>query len=195
MESTISNTAFCPDEIFNRLDKYITQVQILDNRQISNLRKIASRTLGLISLSEKLGQKEIEITKDGLTLYRAKKTTNWEVIENQLNDRQIQDIKNLPQTKEQILIEFYGRKLTNKLKQVFQSKNYPLNKPISLNHAQVPYDFFIKPESTSSELIFRGFDVENEVVFESSFNKEGEARVVRNDLSLEHTNQLCFFNP
>ena len=195
MESRILSITFCPDKIFNRLDKYITQVQTLDNRSISNPRKITSRTIGLISLSEKLGQKKIEITKDKLTLYRAKKTTEWEIIENQLNDQQIQDIENLPQTKEQTLIDFYGRKLTLKLKQVFQAKKYPVNQPISLNHAQIPYDFIIKAESTAQEIIFVGIDIENKIVFESSFNKEKEARVIKNNLSLEHINQLSSFNP
>ena len=195
MESTIPNATFCPDEIFNRLDEYITQVQILDNIQISNPRKITSRTLGLISLSEKLGQKNIEIIKDERILYRAKKTTDWEIIELQLKDRQIQAIENLPQTKEQILIEFYGRKLTHKLKKVFQSKNYPLNKLISLNHAQVPYDFWIDNNSTSSEIVFRGINIEEDVVFESSFSNEGQAKVILNNLPLEHINQLCSFDP
>lgn len=195
MESTTPNATFCPDRIFNSLDEYITQVQILDNIQVSNLRKITSRTLGLISLSEKLGQKDIEIIKDGLTLYRAKKTTDWEIIELQLNNQQIQAIENLPQTKEQILIEFYGRKLTYKLKKVFQYKNYPLNRPISLNHAQIPYDFWIDDESTSSEIVFRGIDIEDDVVFESSFSTEGQAKVMKNNLSLEHINQLCSFDP
>lgn len=194
MESTIPNTTFCSDKIFNRLDKYITQVQILDNIQVSNPRKMMSRTLGSISLSEKLGQKDIEIIKDGLTLYRAKKTTDWRIIEHQLNNQQIQAIYNLPQTNEQILIEFYGRKLTMKLKQVFQQNNYPLNKPTSLNHAQVPYDFLIEDKSTSSEIIFRGINFEEDVVFQSSFNKHGQARVIRNNLSLEHISQLCSFD-
>ena len=194
MGSNIPNVTFCPNKIFSRLDNYITQVQILDNCQISNLRRITSRTLGIISLSEKLAQKEIEITKDGLTLYRAKKTTDWKIITNQLNYQQIQDIENLPQTKEQILIEFYGRKLTYKLKQVFQEKNYPVDRPISLNHAQVPYDFIIKRESTPCEMIFAGINIENEIVFESSFNKRREARIIKNNLSLEHTNQLSSFN-
>ena len=195
MESTIPNTTFCPDKIFKRLDKYITQVQILDNIQVSSLRKIESKTLGSISLAEKLGQKDISIIKDGLILYRAKKTTDWEITEYQLNNQQIQAIENLPQTKEQILIEFYGRKLTHKLKTVFQHKNYPLNKLISLNHAQIPYDFWIDNESTSREIVFKGINIENDVVFESSFSTEGQTRVIKNNLSLEHINQLCSLDP
>lgn len=154
MESTVQSTTFCPDKIFNRLDKYITQVQILDNIQVSYQRKFLSRTLGLISLSEKVGQKKIEITLDGLILYRAEKDRNWIVYENLLSQKQILDIENLPQNKEQILLEFYSRKLTHKVKDIFQLKNYPINRNISLNHAQIPYKFYISKESTDSRIIF-----------------------------------------
>ena len=143
MESTISNTTFCPDNIFNRLDKYITQIKILDNIPVSNLRKFSSRTLGLISLSEKFGQKDIQITKDGITLYCARKACEWEIFENQLNSQQILAIENLPQTREQIFLEFYSRKFTQKLKEIFRQKKYPINKTVSLNHAQEPYNFLI----------------------------------------------------
>lgn len=195
MESVSGNNTFCPDKIFNKLDNYITQVQILDNLQVSNPRKIESRTLGLISLSEKLGGKEIEISKEGLLIYSAKKITEWEIFEQQLNSQQIQDIANLPQTKEQILIDFYGRKLTHKLKKIFQARKYPIDRPISLNHAQIPYDFFIGCSSTPFELIFSGINNEDEIVFESSFSNKGEARIIKNNLSLEHINQLSSFNP
>ncbi|MCC0175840.1 hypothetical protein I4641_02440 [Waterburya agarophytonicola K14] len=194
MESTIPNTTFCPDEIFKRLDTYITQVQILDNIQVSNPRKILSRTLGLISLSEKVGQKKIEITKDGLTLYCAKKARDWTIVENQLNREQISVIENLPQTKEQIFLEFYSRKLTHKLKEIFQLKNYPIDRAISLNHAQVPYEFLISHESTTNKIIFVGTNLENDIVFKSSFYKNAQVQVITNNLSLEHINQLCCFN-
>ena len=194
MESTIPNNTFCPDQIFKRLDTYITQVQILDNIQVSNSRKISSRTLGLISLSEKVGQKNIEITKDGLTLYCAKKARDWKIVENLLNSQQISAIENLPQTKEQIFLEFYSRKLTHKLKEIFQLKDYPIDRAISLNHAQVPYEFLISHESTTSKIIFVGTNLENDIVFKSSFYKDAQVQVISNNLSLEHINQLCCFS-
>ncbi|BAZ47125.1 hypothetical protein NIES4102_41710 (plasmid) [Chondrocystis sp. NIES-4102] len=195
MENAIANVIFCPDKVFNILDAYITLVQTLDNVPVLNPRKIMSRTLGLISLCEKLGQKEIEIIKDGLVLYKAEKTTDWQVFEFNLNDQQVLAIESLPQTKEQVLIEFYGRKLTHKLKKVFQSKNYPVNKHISLNHAQVPYSFWIDSKSTSSEIFFVGINTEDNVVFESSLNKSKQVKVIKNYLSLEHINQLSSFDP
>lgn len=194
MESTIPNITFCPDEIFNRLDQYITQVFILDNIQIYNLRKIVSRTLGLISLSEKLGQKNIEIVKDGRTLYCAKKTHDWVIIENRLNNDEILAIEKLPQTKEQIFLEFYSRKLTQKLKDIFQLKKYPINQSISLNHAQVPYIFYISDESTTNKILFVGTNVDHDIVFKSSLCKYGQVEVIENTISLEHTNQLSCFN-
>lgn len=194
MESTAQVTTFCPDKIFFRLDKYITQVQILDNIQVSYQRKILSRTLGLISLSEKVGQKKIEITQDGLTLYYAEKDRDWIVAENLLSLRQISDIENLPQTKEQILLEFYSRKLTHKVKEIFRLKNYPINKIISLNHAQIPYSFYISHESTKSQIVFIGTNFENEIVFKSSFNNNAQVKILVNNLSLENINQLCCFN-
>lgn len=80
MESRIPNNTFCPDNIFTKLDTYITQVQILDNIQVSNQRKILSRTLGQVSILEKVGQKKIEIIKDELTLYSAEKKKIGELL-------------------------------------------------------------------------------------------------------------------
>ena len=194
MENAIAKH-FHPDTIFNRLDTYIKQVFLLDNIQISSFRKFPSQTLGLISISEKLGQKDLKITKDDLILYDAKKTVDWVIIENRLSNQQIIAIESLPQTKEQILIEFFGRKLTHKLKRVFQLRNYPINQAISLNHAQVPYKFIISEESTSSEIVFIGISDEGNSIFKSSFDRKSQPKVIENHLSLEHINQLCSFDP
>ena len=190
MEGTNKNITFCPDIIFHRLDNYITQVQILDNIQVSNPRKISSRTLGLISLSEILGQKNISIIKHDRTLYRAQKTNEWIIIENKLDDSQIFAIQNLPQTKEQIFLEFYCRKLTYRLKDLFRQKNYPIEQPISLNQAQAPYNFYISNDSTINQLVFVGTNLENDVVFKSSYCTNNQVEVIENILSLEHVNQL-----
>ena len=194
MENAIAKHSH-PDTIFNRLDTYIKQVFLLDNIQISSFRKFPSQTLGLISISEKLGQKDLKITKDDLILYDAKKTVDWVIIENRLSNQQIIAIESLPQTKEQILIEFFGRKLTHKLKRVFQLRNYPINQAISLNHAQVPYKFIISEESTSSEIVFIGISDEGNSIFKSSFDRKSQPKVIENHLSLEHINQLCSFDP
>lgn len=191
MESTIPNTTFCPDIIFNRLDTYITQVQILDNQQVSNPKKITSRTLGSIFLSETVGIKKIEIVKDEIAIYSATKTDDWKIIENQLNCQQIVAIESLPQTKNEIFLEYYGRKLTLKLKEVFQEINYPIDRVISLNHSQIAYNFIISPESTSENIVFTGANVDNEIVFQSSFNRDTQVKVIINNFSLEQLNQLC----
>ena len=191
MEDKKQNIAFCPDIIFHRLNNYITQVQLLDNIQVSNPRKISSQTLGLISISEILGQKNISIIKHDLTLYRAKKTIDWIIIENKLNDSQILAIQNLPQTKEQIFLEFYCRKLTRRLKELFRQKKYPIEQSISLNHAQDPYDFYISNDSTINKLVFVGTNPENDdVVFKSSYYTNNQVIVIKNILPLELVNQL-----
>jgi hypothetical protein len=194
MKSKVEENTFCPDIIFNKLDKYITQIQILDNIPVSSNRKITSRSLGLISLSEKLGQKKIEIVKDNLVLYCAQKTCDWIITVNNLQNQEILAIENLPQTKEEILIEFYGRQLTNKLKETFQTQNYPINAAISLNHGQVPYDFCISSDSTQEKIVFVGTDSETKMVFRSAFHKNMQVEVIENHLTLERLNQLCCFN-
>lgn len=192
-ESTNPNT-FCPSNIFDRLDCYITQIKILENIPVSNLRKFSSRTLGLISLSEKLGQKDIEITKNGETIYCASFSRDWVIVQNQLDSQQILAIENLPQTREQIFLEFYSRKLTQKLKDIFQPKKYPINKTVSLNHAQVPYNFFISSESTTRKIIFIGKNTEGGIVFKSFFYSDGLVEIIVNNLPLEHIDRLCCFS-
>ena len=191
MESSVLIHTFCPEKIFSRVNTYITQVFLLENREILNPLKFMSRSLGQILCSENDGQKHIEIVREGVTLYQASKTDDWSVVENQLTARQTHSILSLPQNKEQIITEFYGRKLTHKLKGIFQRKNYPINKPVSLNCTQIPYDFYINgQESTSDEIFFTGINLENNiVVFESSY-KDKQARVLTNTMSLEHTSQL-----
>jgi hypothetical protein len=190
MASTLRNNTFCPDTIFSRLNNYITQVLLLDNVQISNLKKILSRTLGTITISERLEQKSIEIIKDNLVLYQANKADKWLVFVNKLADAQIKAISNLPQTKEEIFIEFYARQLTKKLKDIFRQKKYPISQPHCLNDTQVPYDFYLTSESTTIKLIFVGTDQHDQVIFKSSFSGNNQVELIENRLSLEHLNQL-----
>ncbi|MEL6930308.1 MAG: hypothetical protein AAFO95_16960 [Cyanobacteria bacterium J06600_6] len=194
IESKIPNNTFCPDKIFIKFDTYITQVQILDNIQVSNQRKISTRTLGLVSISEKVGLKKIEIIKDGITLYSAEKKQTWEICDNQLNSQQIHAIDNLPQNKEEIFHEFYSRKLTLMLKKVFQHKNYPVNHKISINHAQIPYKFFISDESSKNKIVFIGNNLNKNIVFKSSIAQDLSIEIEINNLPLEHINNLCCLN-
>lgn len=194
MGTADQKTFFCPDDIFLKLDTYITQLQILENIQLSNTRRISTRTMGSISILENIGQKQIEINDSGVVLYLAKKTEDWKIIENILENWQIEAIKNLPQTKEEIFIDFYSRTLTHKLKELFQAKSYPIEQQIILNHAQLPYSFHISPESTTKRLIFVGTNFENEIVFLSSYYKDTRIQISQSDFLLEHVNQLSCFN-
>ncbi|MGL5938842.1 MAG: hypothetical protein ACRC2S_00415 [Waterburya sp.] len=189
MTSTLLNNTFCPDTIFCKLNQYITQVLLLDNNQVSNLKKILSRTLGTITISEKSKQKEIEIVKDNLVLYQATKADDWLIVENNLVDAQIQAISNLPQTKEEIFIEFYARQLTEKLKSIFQPKQYPIAQPISVNNTEIPFNFCLSPESTTNKLVFVGTQ-NNNIIFKSSFSSNNQVELLENQLSLEHLNRL-----
>jgi preprotein translocase subunit SecD len=189
MEGTSTSFTFCPDKIFDRLDRYFTQVLLLDSQQISNPKKIESRTLGSITISESLGQKKIEIVKNSLVLYCAEKDKSWKIVENQLDALQISTIETLPQTKEEIYLEFYGRKLTLKLKDIFQKQKYPLERRISLNQTQVPYKFYISRESTPDKIIFVGINRDEDLIFKSSFDNH-LVKVIKNNLSLEHLNHL-----
>jgi hypothetical protein len=189
MEGTSTSFTFCPDKIFDRLDRYFTQVLLLEDRQISNPRKIESRTLGSITLSESLGQKKVEIVKNGFILYCAEKGNNWKIVENNLDALQVSTIEALPQTKEEIYLEFYSRKLTLKLKDIFQRQKYPIERRISLNQTQVPYKFYISRESTPDKIIFVGIDRDDDLIFKSSFDNN-LVKVMENNLSLEHLNHL-----
>lgn len=194
MESVLINT-FSPEIIFKKLDGYITQVLTLENIVIKNPRKFESRTLGRITIAENLGEKTIQIVKDGTFLYSATKLLQgWEVKINLLSEEQIKSIQSLPQNKNEVFLEFFARTLTIRLKEIFQAKSYPIESSITLSNAQVPYKFYIAEQSTNQLIIFRGTNEEGEQLFKSSFSfgKDGLlVRIIENELPFDHLSQLC----
>ena len=184
---------FCPEDIFESLDKYFSLVQELNNISKSDLRSVSfsTRTIGIVTITNNAESKNIQIVRDSINLYSAyKNDDNWEVDSNLLQPREISIILHLPNNKEQLLSEFYGRQLTFRLKELFQAENYPINQKISFHNAQVPYYFCISDESNRQQIIFLGFDLEQQNIFKSYFYPDRAVFTPINSLPISHLNQL-----
>jgi hypothetical protein len=196
LQENIDSELINPEEIFVKLDNYIVALYRLSNIEPISPRQIETKTLGIVSITEKLGEKNITLAqvKEDFILYQATKTKDWSINTNYLEQSQIEAIRNLPSNGEEILIDFYSRNLTENLKNIFRARKYPISEPISLNVTSVPYKFEISVESRNNYLVFVGFDDSNTLIFKSCLNNSGNIQIVHNSVSLEHLNQLAEYS-
>lgn len=186
---------FCPEDIFDSLEKYFSLVNKLDNVPKSNFSSISTRTIGTVTIADTVDSKNIKIVRNNIDLYSAHQSNgDWVVEINSLEQQEISIILHLPKNKDRLFAEFYGRKLTYRLKEFFQAKNYPINLPISLHDAQEPYYFCISDESDREKIVFLGFDSEQKTVFKSYFYPNQAIFIPINSLPLAHINQLSSCN-
>lgn len=193
--ASISNTeavaTCCPKKLFESLDGYISLVHQLDNIPKFSYKSISTRTIGTVTIVENNEQTSIQIARNGSDLYYAwMKNGLWTVETNCLEDYLISIIYHLPITKEQLFAEFYGRKLTIKLKELFQKQNYPIGKQIGFYNTPNPYSFWISDESNFQKIVFLGCDIGRKIVFKSCFYQNQAIFIPLCSLLFTHLNQL-----
>ena len=196
--TSIQNTVdtFCPEAIFESLNAYFSLVGKLSYTPESNFKSISTRTIGTVTIADTVECKKIEIVRNNLNLYSARRNSggNWVVETNSLSQQEIEIVLHLPTSKDRLFAEFYGRKLTCRLKELFQAKNYPINLRMSLHDAPVPYYFCISDESALKKIIFLGKNSEQNTVFKSYFYPNRAIFIPINSLPLTHINQLSSDN-
>ena len=187
-----AKNTFCPENVFESLDKYLSLVCQLNNNSRSGRKAIDTRTIGTVTIVDDTQNKNIRIVRDGTTIYFACKSNGkWGIESNFLQPYEISIILHLPENKEQLYAEFYGRKLSFGLKKLFQAENYPIGRRIILHNTEVPYYFCISNESDRQTICFLGFDSEEIDIFKSYFYPNQAVFIALNGLPLTHLNQLA----
>jgi hypothetical protein len=194
--TSISNTeavaTCCPKKLFESLDGYISLVHQLDNIPKSSHKSINTRTIGTITIVENNEQTSIRIARNGNDLYSAwMRNGNWLIETNCLENHEISIVLHLPKTKEQLFAEFYGRRLTHKLKELFKKQNYPIGQQIGFYNTPKPYTFCISDESNPEKIVFLGCNCSQKTVFKSCFYHNQAIFIPLSSLPFSHLNQLA----
>ena len=181
--------------VYNNFRQYFQSVDEFSEIAHQEKYQVSSKTFGEINLDSSSNNQTILLLKDDVCIYHAELQNNqWQEKKNTLSDKQIEKIKQLPQSKEEVAEDYSAKYLANFLQNKLRKSN-KTKKTIKWkfddeNERVSYYTFKVAQTSHKKPISILGKDENDLDIFTAEIRSDGVIDIGKNQIPLNRISKL-----